>query len=174
MTCSLPIQRVIPRPIAAVRERMALCDVPSRFAPLLDQVSSTAKGGAIGLDGQNVFVYRAAPQVLSPSIPLPERCGSEKGAPLYGSEVRFRECDNHTGVSDVSIWWGRRSGHDRSTAGVVYSGTGDYRCRCFNRTLATPQGAGAGRLAHIRLFVVNAGIRNRRKNATNPCASPSS
>ena len=59
MTFSISVRRVTPRPLAAVRERMALRDVPSRFRPLLDQVYVAAKGGVIALDGQNVFVYRA-------------------------------------------------------------------------------------------------------------------
>ena len=59
MTYSISVQRVASRPFAAVRERMPLRDVPSRFRPLLDQVYAAAKGNAIALDGQNIFVYRA-------------------------------------------------------------------------------------------------------------------
>lgn len=65
MTYSISVQRVTPRPLAAVRERMAIREVPSRFRPLLDQVYAAAKGGAITLDGQNVFVYRAGPGDLA-------------------------------------------------------------------------------------------------------------
>lgn len=58
---SISIQRVTPRPLATVRERMTLREVPSRFRPLLDQVYTAARNGAIALDGQNVFVYHAEP-----------------------------------------------------------------------------------------------------------------
>ena len=61
MTYSISVQRVTSRPLAVVRERLAIRDVPSRFRPLLDQVYAAKKGGAIALDGQNVFVYHAGP-----------------------------------------------------------------------------------------------------------------
>lgn len=61
MTYSISVQRVEPRPFASVRQRMHLREVPSRFRPLLDQVYAAAKGDAIALDGQNIFVYRAGP-----------------------------------------------------------------------------------------------------------------
>lgn len=65
MTYSISVQHVAPRPLAVVREHMALRDVPSRFRPFLDQVYAAAKGGSIVLDGQNVFVYRATPSGLA-------------------------------------------------------------------------------------------------------------
>ena len=49
MTYSISIQRVTPRPLATVRERMTPHEVPSRFRPLLGQVYTAAKGGAIAL-----------------------------------------------------------------------------------------------------------------------------
>ena len=61
MIYSISVQRVTPRRLAMVRERMPLREVPSRFRPLLDQVYAVAKGGVIALDGQNVFVYHAGP-----------------------------------------------------------------------------------------------------------------
>jgi effector-binding domain-containing protein len=57
MTYSISLQRVAPRPLAVVRERMPVSEVPARFRPLLDQVYAAAKEGRIALDGQNVFVY---------------------------------------------------------------------------------------------------------------------
>ena len=65
MTYSISVQRVAPRPFAAVRERMPIGEVPSRFRPLLDQVYAAAKGNAIVLDGQNIFVYRAGPSGIA-------------------------------------------------------------------------------------------------------------
>ena len=65
MAYVISLQRVEPRPIAAVRAQMPIRDVPSRFREFLDQVYAAAKTGAISLDGQNVFVYRAAPSNLA-------------------------------------------------------------------------------------------------------------
>ena len=65
MTYLISLQRVLPRPLAVVRERMAVRDVPSRLRPLLDQVYAAKKSGAIALDGQNVFVYHADPSGIA-------------------------------------------------------------------------------------------------------------
>jgi effector-binding domain-containing protein len=65
VTYSISVQRVTPRGLAVVRERMPLREVPSRFRPLLDQVYAVAKSGPIALDGQNVFVYHAGPSDLA-------------------------------------------------------------------------------------------------------------
>jgi effector-binding domain-containing protein len=46
------------RAIAAVMARLPMSEVPRRFAEYLDQVYAAARGGAIQLDGQNIFVYR--------------------------------------------------------------------------------------------------------------------
>jgi hypothetical protein len=47
-----------PRGIAAVRAQLPVTAVPARFREYLDQVYAASRGGAIRLDGQNVFVYR--------------------------------------------------------------------------------------------------------------------
>jgi effector-binding domain-containing protein len=44
---------------------MRISEVPSRFRPLLGEVYAVAKGGAIALDGQNVFVYHARPDDIA-------------------------------------------------------------------------------------------------------------
>jgi effector-binding domain-containing protein len=59
MTYLVSVQHVEPRAFAAVRGTMPLRDVPSRFRELLDPVYAAARSGAISLDGQNIFVYRA-------------------------------------------------------------------------------------------------------------------
>lgn len=64
MPYSVSIQHVASRPLAVVRERVAPRDVPTSFRRSLDQVYAAAKSGAVSLDGQNIFVYRAAPQNL--------------------------------------------------------------------------------------------------------------
>ena len=54
---TVTVQSTPSRPIAAVQIRLPIADVPRRFADYLHQVYSAARGGALDLDGQNVFVY---------------------------------------------------------------------------------------------------------------------
>lgn len=65
MTYTISSQRIAPRSIASVQERMAVRDVPMRFGALLAQVYAAAKSHSIVLDGQNVFVYRAGVSPLT-------------------------------------------------------------------------------------------------------------
>jgi GyrI-like small molecule binding protein len=50
-----------PRTIAAVHARVPVGAVPTTFRRYLDQVYAAARAGAVHLDGQNVFLYRNAP-----------------------------------------------------------------------------------------------------------------
>jgi effector-binding domain-containing protein len=50
-----------PRTVAAVHARLPIAAVPSTFRRYLDQVYAAARTGAVRLDGQNIFVYRDAP-----------------------------------------------------------------------------------------------------------------
>jgi effector-binding domain-containing protein len=61
MPYSVSVQHVMPRPIAVVRERMAVREISSRWRPLLDEVYATAREHALPIDGQNVFLYHAGP-----------------------------------------------------------------------------------------------------------------
>ena len=54
------IDRVNPRPIAAVRARLRVDRVPAQFALYLDQVYDASRKEGVSLDGQNIFVYRDA------------------------------------------------------------------------------------------------------------------
>ena len=54
-------QIAAPRTIAAVHARIRLGTVPGMFRRYLDQVYAAARAGAVHLDGQNVFLYRPAP-----------------------------------------------------------------------------------------------------------------
>lgn len=49
-----------PRALAAVRARLPVADVSRRFAEYLDQVYAAARGSAVQVDGQNIFVYHPA------------------------------------------------------------------------------------------------------------------
>jgi hypothetical protein len=56
------VQEVIaaPRPVAGVRARVPRGRVAQEFGRHLDQVYAAARAGAVDLDGQNIFIYRAA------------------------------------------------------------------------------------------------------------------
>jgi effector-binding domain-containing protein len=53
------VRNAEPRGIAAVRARVPFGGVPAVFAQYLNQVYAAGKDGALPLDGQNIFVYRA-------------------------------------------------------------------------------------------------------------------
>lgn len=54
------LRRAAPRTIAAVRARLDSSRVPGEFKRHLDQVYA-ARASGVQLDGQNIFVYRDAP-----------------------------------------------------------------------------------------------------------------
>ena len=58
---SVSSKMAAPRTIAAVHARLPINAVPQMFRRYLDQVYAAARTGVIQLDGQNVFVYRDAP-----------------------------------------------------------------------------------------------------------------
>lgn len=49
-----------PRPVAGVRAQVPRGRVAQEFGRHLDQVYAAARAGAVRLDGQNIFIYRAA------------------------------------------------------------------------------------------------------------------
>jgi hypothetical protein len=49
-----------PRPVAGVRARVPRGRVAQEFGRHLDQVYAAARAGAVHLDGQNIFIYRAS------------------------------------------------------------------------------------------------------------------
>ena len=51
---------VAARPVAGVRARVSRGRVAQDFGPYLDQVYAAGRAGAVALDGQNIFIYRAA------------------------------------------------------------------------------------------------------------------
>ena len=124
MTYSISLQHVSPRPIAAVRESMAIRDVPSRFRPLLDQVYAAKKSGAITLDGQNVFVYHAGASGIAE---VEFGVGTETHFAPIG-RVQYSE----TPAGDVvtTTHWG-----DYSTLGAAHDAVVAW-CRAERHTLA--------------------------------------
>ncbi len=51
---------VAPRPVAGVRAQVQRGRVGQEFGRHLDQVYAAARAGTIQIDGQNIFIYRAA------------------------------------------------------------------------------------------------------------------
>ena len=51
---------VAARPVAGVRAQVPRGRVAQEFGRHLDQVYAAARAGAVKLDGQNIFIYRAA------------------------------------------------------------------------------------------------------------------
>lgn len=58
---AVSVQTAAQRTIAAVHARLPIGAVPNMFRRYLDQVYAAARAGVMQLDGQNVFVYRDAP-----------------------------------------------------------------------------------------------------------------
>lgn len=51
---------VTARPVAGVRAQVPRGRIAQEFGRYLDQVYAAARAGAVALDGQNIFIYRAA------------------------------------------------------------------------------------------------------------------
>ena len=134
MTYSISVQQVAPRPLAAVRERMALRDVPSRFRPFLDQVYAAAKGGSIVLDGQNVFVYRATPSglvdvefgvgVAARFSPLGRVVCSDAPGGLVATTTHWGDYGALGAAHEAVVDWCRAEGH--TLAGVSWEVYGHW------------------------------------------------
>lgn len=62
---AVSLQMTAQRTIAAVHARLPISAVPNTFRRYLDQVYAAARAGVIQVDGQNVFVYRDAPDRLA-------------------------------------------------------------------------------------------------------------
>ena len=124
MTYTISVLRVAPRPIAAVRERMAVPEVPSRFRQSLDQVYAAARSGAIALDGQNIFVYHAGP---SPIIEVEFGVGVQKSFTPLG-RVAYSETPG--GNVATTTHWG-----DYGALGAAHEAVVAW-CKTERHTLA--------------------------------------
>ncbi len=58
---AVALQAAVPHSIAAAHARLPIAAVSHTFRRYLDQVYAAARTRAIRLDGQNVFIYRDAP-----------------------------------------------------------------------------------------------------------------
>ena len=124
MTYAVSVQRVEPRALAAVRERLTVRDVPSRFREFLDQVYAAARSGAIAVDGQNVFVYR---RVSDTTADIDFGVGAR--AP-FESIGRVEYVSTPGGDAVTTTHWG-----DYSRMGAAYRAIFDW-CAVEKRALA--------------------------------------
>ena len=130
MAYSIAVQRVAPRALASVHERMAIRDVPARFRPLLDQVYAAAKQHAIALDGQNVFVYRTGTAPLAdvefgvgvagPFAPVGRVTCSQVPAGEVATTTHWGDYAALGAAHDAVVGWCRANGH--VLAGVAWEG----------------------------------------------------
>jgi effector-binding domain-containing protein len=120
------LQRAAPRTIAAVHARLAPGRIPLEFKGYLDQVYA-ARAGGIQLDGQNIFVYRDAPDqpghldiefgvgITAPLVPV----GNVRAVELpFGEVATTTHQGAYTGLSaahDAVLAWCRA--HSRAPAG---------------------------------------------------------
>lgn len=120
------VQRSAPRSIAAVRARLSAPRIPAVFASYLDQVYAAARSGAVQLDGQNIFVYRNAPD-------QPDQVDVEFSV---GSKSTFAPIGNvqpiqlPIGEVATTTHWGAYSGLGAAHSAVI------AWCRAHGRELA--------------------------------------
>lgn len=119
-------QTVTPRTIAAVRARLRIRDVPSTFGKYLDQVYAAARTGAVRLDGQNVFVYRDAPDepneadvefgvgVSAPFEQIGNVQPTQLPAGVVATTTHWGSYGRLGGAHDAVIAWCRAHGHHRA------------------------------------------------------------
>lgn len=124
---SVSLRQAAPRTIAAVRARLAPSRVPGEFKRYLDQVYA-ARSSGVQLDGQNIFLYRDAPD-QSGQLDVDFGVGITRAFDPVGN-VRAVELPvgevattTHSGA-----YTGLRAAHDAVLAW----------CRSHSRTLAGP------------------------------------
>ena len=123
---TVSLQPGAPRTIAAVHARLRMRDVPSSFRQYLDQVYSAARTGAVRLDGQNVFVYRDAPDrpgeanvafgvgVTAPFEQVGNVQPTQLPAGIVATTTHWGSYARLGGAHDAIIEWCRAHGHRRA------------------------------------------------------------
>jgi effector-binding domain-containing protein len=119
------IEFVRPRPIAAVRARLRVERVPAEFTRYLDRVYALSRSGALALDGQNIFVYRA-PTEGGTDVEVEFAVGTAARFAPAG-EVRYSETP--AGRAATTAHWGAYGRLGDAHAAVV-----DW-CRANGHTL---------------------------------------
>lgn len=124
---TISVQTSPARGIAAVHARLAAERVPGAFAAYLDQVYAAARGGAITLDGQNIFLYRGGA-----NGELEIEFGVGVAAPFSAvGPVRYAELP--AGRVATAAHWGDYGRLGETHAAVI------AWCRAHGRLLAGPR-----------------------------------
>lgn len=117
---------VAARPVAGVRAQVPRGRVAQEFGRHLDQVYAAARAGAVVLDGQNIFIYRAATdEQLTVDF-------------CVGVTVRFAAVgvvlplETPRGVAAMTTHHGDYGGLGRANAAIL------AWCRAHDRALAGP------------------------------------
>ena len=134
MTYTVESRDVAPRALAAVRDRMAVREVPARFKPLLDQVYAAKRTHTLALDGQNVFLYRADATdqldvAFGVGVTAPfEPVGRVEPVEVPGGQVATTtHWGDYAGLGaahDAVVAWCRANGH--ALAGVAWEVYGHW------------------------------------------------
>ena len=123
------MQCAAPRSIAAVQARLPAPRIPAVFANYLDQVYAAARAGAVQLDGQNIFVYRNAPDQA-------DRVDVEFGVGIkspFAPVGNVRPIQLPVGEVAATTHWGAYSGLGAAHGAVT------AWCRTRGRDLAGPR-----------------------------------
>ena len=133
---SYDVREVImaPRPVAGVRASVPRGRVAQEFRRYLDQVYAAGRAGAVALDGQNIFIYRAstaneltvdfcvgimAPfQAVGGVVPMATPHGVAAMTTHYGDYSRLGD------ASDAILAWCRAN--DRRRAGPSWEVYGHW------------------------------------------------
>jgi effector-binding domain-containing protein len=117
---------VAPRPVAGVRAQVPRGRVAQEFGHYLDQVYAAGRAGAVRLDGQNIFVYRAAKgDVLTIDFCV----GITASFPGLGAVVPM---ETPHGVAATTTHYGEFGGLRNANAAIL------AWCRANNRRRAGP------------------------------------
>ena len=118
---------VVPaRRVAGVRAQVTRGRVAHEFGRYLDQVYAAARGGAVVLDGQNIFIYREADdQQLTVDF-----CVGVKGP--FAAVGAVLPLETPRGVAAMTTHHGDYAGLGLANAAIL------AWCRAHNRALAGP------------------------------------
>jgi effector-binding domain-containing protein len=108
------LQDASARAIAAVRARVPADRVSRHFARYLDEVYAASRSSGIRLDGQNIFVYRDAPDG---DLEVDFGVGTPSNFPAVGS---VRQTETPTGTVATTTHWGDYGGLAHAHDAVIH------------------------------------------------------
>lgn len=117
---------VAARPVAGVRAQVPRGRVAQEFGRHLDQVYAAARAGAVALDGQNIFIYRAT---TDEQLTVDFCVGVTAGFAGVGAVLPL---ETPGGVAAMTTHHGDYGGLSRANAAIL------AWCRAHDRTLAGP------------------------------------